>query len=101
MRAVDPDGDSITYVAINAPPGFTLNAATGAWSWTPSSSGTYTMAVMPTDAYGNGAPVNLQISVAKGAGESGGGGALPGWLAGLLLLPLVLARRADAGNARA
>ena len=38
VRAVDPDGDSITYVAINAPPGF----------------------------------------------------ALPGWRAGLLLLPLVL-----------
>ena len=90
VRAVDPDGDSITYVAINAPPGFALNAATGAWSWTPSSSGNYAMAVMPTDAYGNGAPVNLQISVAKGGGEDGGGGALPGWLAGLLLLPLVL-----------
>ena len=100
VRAVDPDGDSITYVAINAPQGFTLNAATGAWSWTPSSSGTYAMAVMPTDAYGNGVPVTLQISVAKGSGESGGGGALPGWLAGLLLLPLVLRGARASGTAR-
>jgi hypothetical protein len=100
VRAVDPDGDSITYVAINAPQGFTLNAGTGAWSWTPSSSGTYAMAVMPTDAYGNGAPVNLQISVAKGSGESGGGGALPGWLAGLLLLPLFLRGARASGTVR-
>jgi hypothetical protein len=73
-------------VVVNPPNGFNLNAGTGAWSWTPSSSGDYTLAIMPTDAYGNGAPVTLQINVAKG--DEGGGGALPAWIAVLLLAAL-------------
>jgi hypothetical protein len=87
VRATDADGDAITYVVINAPTGFNLNAGTGSWTWTPSSSGDYTLAIMPTDAYGNGTPVTMQISVAKGSGE-GGGGALPPWVAALLLVAL-------------
>jgi hypothetical protein len=86
VRATDTEGDAITYVVVNPPNGFNLNAGTGAWSWTPSSSGDYTLAIMPTDAYGNGAPVTLQINVAKG--DEGGGGALPAWIAVLLLAAL-------------
>ncbi|HTN48301.1 MAG TPA: S8 family serine peptidase [Burkholderiaceae bacterium] len=91
VKAVDADGDAITYVAINPPSGFNMNAATGAWTWTPGSSGNYTLGVMPTDAYGNGVPASLQINVAKGAGD-GGGGAVPAWVAALLLLALGGAR---------
>jgi len=49
------------------------------------------MAIMPTDAYGNGTPMNLQISVAKASGE-GGGGAFPAWIAALLVAALCITR---------
>jgi len=82
--AVDPDGDAVTYVLVTGPQGLTLNAETGAWSWTPGTAGTFTMSVMPTDAFGNGTPVVATLNVES----SGGAGALTWWLAVLLLLPL-------------
>ncbi len=86
VRGTDPDGDSITYVLVEGPPGLTLNASTGAWSWTPTSAGTFGVTVVPTDAYGNGTPVNFTISVAKDPNAKDGGiGALPWWLAPVLL----------------
>jgi MprA protease rhombosortase-interaction domain-containing protein len=43
---------------------------------------------MPTDAYGNGTPVNFTITVAPDPNaKDGGGGAVPWWLAVLLLAP--------------
>ncbi len=90
VRGTDPDGDAITYVLVEGPPGLTLNASTGAWSWTPTSAGTYAVTIMPTDTYGNGTPVNFTISVAKDPNAKDGGiGALPWWLALLLLVPAV------------
>ena len=37
--ATDPDGGALTFAATNLPAGATLNATTGAFSWTPTSSG--------------------------------------------------------------
>ncbi len=90
VRGMDPDGDAITYVLVSGPPGFTLNASTGAWSWTPTTDGTQGVTVMPTDAYGNGTPVNFVMTVAKDPNaKDGGGGALPAWIALLLFVPFV------------
>jgi Putative Ig domain len=89
VRASDPEGDAITYVLVSAPPGLTLDAATGAWSWKPGSDGDYTMTVMATDAYGSSSPVNVALNV-----EKGGIGAMPWWLVALLVVPV--ARRYSA-----
>jgi serine protease len=89
VKGTDPDGDAITYVLVAGPPGFNLNASTGSWSWTPTSAGSQGVTVMPTDAYGNGTPVNFVVSVAKDPNaKDGGAGALPWWLLALLLVPL-------------
>jgi hypothetical protein len=94
VRGTDPDGDAITYVVVAGPTGFTLNAGTGAWSWTPSSAGTHGVTVVPVDAYGNGTASNFVITVAADpkAKDSGGGGVLAWWFAALLLIPAVRRR---------
>jgi glucose/arabinose dehydrogenase len=55
--ATDPDGDAITFgLGPGAPPGSSINANTGLFSWTPdpySSTGTYSVTVTATD---NGSP---------------------------------------------
>jgi len=97
VRGSDPEGDAITYVLAAGPPGLTVNAATGAWSWTPTSAGTYGVTIVPTDAYGNGTPVAFAITVEKDPNaKDGGAGALPGWLALLAALACVGRRRAQA-----
>jgi hypothetical protein len=94
VRGSDPEGDAITYVLAAGPPGLTVNAATGAWSWTPTSAGTYGVTIVPTDAYGNGTPVAFAITVDKDPNaKDGGAGALPAWLALLLALACVPRRR--------
>ncbi len=91
VRGSDPESDTITYVLVAGPPGLTVNASTGAWSWTPTSAGSFGVTVMPTDAFGNGTPVNFTITVAPDPNaKDGGGGALPGWLALLLFAPACL-----------
>ena len=90
VRGTDPEGDPITYVLVAGPPGLTINASTGAWSWTPSSAGTFGVTVMPVDSFGNGTPVSFNISVTADPNkkDDGGGGALAWWL-----LPLLPAAR--------
>jgi serine protease len=85
VRGSDPESDAITYVLVAGPPGLTVNASNGTWS--PTSAGSFGVTVMPTDAYGNGTPVNFTITVAPDPNaKDGGGGALPWWLAVLLLV---------------
>jgi hypothetical protein len=95
VRGTDPEGDPITYVLVAGPPGLTINASTGAWSWTPASAGTFGVTVMPVDSFGNGTPVNFNISVTADPNkkDDGGGGALSGWLALLLAIPALRRRR--------
>lgn len=53
--ATDVDaGQTNTFSLVNAPAGATIGASTGAFSWTPSTAGTYTFTVKVTD---NGSPV--------------------------------------------
>lgn len=90
LKATDADGDAITYVLVSGPPGLTLDAATGAWTWTPKSAGNQGMTVMPADAYGNGGQVSIAFAVAPDPNEKkgiGGIGAVPWWAALLLLVP--------------
>jgi len=49
--ATDPDGGALTFAATNLPAGATLNATTGAFSWTPTSgqAGNYPVTVTVTD----------------------------------------------------
>ncbi len=42
-------GDAVTYQADNLPPGAVFNAATGAFSWTPTQAGTYSFVVSASD----------------------------------------------------
>jgi hypothetical protein len=100
VRGSDPESDTITYVLVAGPPGLTVNANTGAWSWTPTSAGSFGVTIMPADAYGNGTPVNFTITVAADPNaKDGGGGALPWWLA-LLLLALAGVRTTRLGLPR-
>jgi C1A family cysteine protease len=51
VRATDSDGDTLTYTADNLPTGASLDAGSGAFSWTPSftQAGTYTIRFRVTD----------------------------------------------------
>ncbi|MFZ5470844.1 MAG: putative Ig domain-containing protein, partial [Myxococcota bacterium] len=55
LSASDPDGNGLTYSATGLPTGATLNAATGAFSWTPTylQAGSYQVTFIVTD---DGAP---------------------------------------------
>lgn len=53
--ATDPDaGQAISYSLVNAPAGASINSTSGAFSWTPTTTGTYSIIVRATD---NGSPV--------------------------------------------
>jgi len=54
LAAVDPDGDAITYSAVGLPAGAALNAATGAFSWTPgyTQNGVYNVTFRASDPFG-------------------------------------------------
>jgi serine protease len=90
VRANDSENDRITYVLVTGPQGLTLDAASGNWSWTPTTPGTYNVTVMPTDPYGNGPQQTFTVTVNDE--KAGGGGALPLGLL-LLLAPALLRRR--------
>ena len=107
VTASDLDGDRITYVLTTGPSGLTMNAATGQWAWTPATSGTYTMTVMPSDSLGNGTAQTYTFNVAaatsapptgSASAPSGGGGALHWWI-GLVLLSASAVRRRATLNA--
>jgi subtilisin family serine protease len=102
VTGVDPDGDTITYVLTSGPPGLTMSAANGQWSWTPNTVGTFTMTVMPADSVGNGTAMSYTLNVAAPASppsgsanapSSGGGGTTPAWIVPLLILATIARRR--------
>ncbi|MCJ8164629.1 DUF4082 domain-containing protein [Pontibacter sp. E15-1] len=70
--ATDPDaGQQLSFSLVGAPTGAAIAAATGAFSWTPTSEGTYTFSVRVTD---NGTPVlsdeeQITVTVSPAGGE--------------------------------
>ncbi|HLE96040.1 MAG TPA: putative Ig domain-containing protein, partial [Candidatus Thermoplasmatota archaeon] len=70
VHGTDPDGDALTYAATGLPSGATLNAATGAFSWKPTSSqvGTHAMTFRTSDGELVDAE-QVRIFVAAGAGQ--------------------------------
>lgn len=104
VRGTDPENDTLTYVATGLPPGATLAAATGQFSWpnVGASPGTYSFTVFANDGTVNGAPITVTVNVTSPppppSGGGGGGGALaPLGLAVLALMQALAAwRRTDA-----
>src|SRR6266571_1328560 len=64
LKAADPDGDMLTYLADNLPAGATLDAQTGVFRWTPHlfQAGAYTVAFSVTDGNGS-ASETVQLTV--------------------------------------
>jgi len=52
VEATDPDGDSLTYVAVDLPGGSSFNTSTQYFTWVPSVSGEYTVTFKATDSKG-------------------------------------------------
>jgi hypothetical protein len=70
VSAVDPDvpGDTLTFSLVGAPPGVTIDAATGVLSWTPSEEdgpGTFTFDVAVKDASGASDQKPITVVVAE------------------------------------
>ena len=66
VHATDPDGQALTYSAAPLPGGASLNAGTGAFSWTPNfgQSGTYSVGFHVTDSMGAADSERVTIAVA-------------------------------------
>lgn len=62
LSGSDPDGDTITYCAVNPPSNLTLNSSTGAVSWTPNHTqvGSNTLVFYATDEASCGTAQNVQ-----------------------------------------
>jgi len=98
--ATDPDGDTLSYTALQPrgalPTGATFDPATHTLTWTPNAVGSTTVVVTADDGYGGQAQLIVTLDVVAGGGCTSGG--IPGPLA-LLLCAMLLARmrrRADA-----
>jgi formylglycine-generating enzyme required for sulfatase activity len=58
LRATDPDGDPVVFAASELPPGASLDASTGAFSFTPQAAGTWRIAFTVTDTPRTGTPLS-------------------------------------------
>lgn len=63
FTAVDPDSGGVIYDLVNAPPGATIDATTGAFRWLPTDSGTFTFAVRATDIAGVSTTADVTVTV--------------------------------------
>ena len=73
VEASDPDaGDALTYSLDAAPPGMTVDAATGAIVWTPAIAqiGNHAVTVRVTDRGGLFPTQSLTVTVAPGSGPN-------------------------------
>ena len=67
--ATDANGDAITYSASNLPPGISFNAATRAFSGTPTGTGTWTVTYTATDSHGAATSKTFTITVSPPANQ--------------------------------
>ncbi len=63
LQASDPDGDTLTYSASGLPPGLTLGAGSGVIAGTPTTSGSYSVAVTVQDSLGASANTSFTWTV--------------------------------------
>ncbi|XP_046357626.2 uncharacterized protein LOC124135954 isoform X3 [Haliotis rufescens] len=72
FNASDEDSDTITYIAVKKPTGFTLDAATGLATWTPSGNDPVSISVAAKDTKAAQSPVlDVQVRLCKGCGNDG------------------------------
>lgn len=93
VSGMDPENDTLTYVATGLPTGATLAAATGQFSWpnVAAATGTYSFTVFANDGTVNGAPITVTINVTSPPPPPPSGGGGGGALAPLPLVVLCLA----------
>ena len=97
LTSTEPDGEPSTFSAPGLPPGATLDADTGAFSWTPAAGALAGSPYSVTFSAGDGALTDSEVvlltvtpPLPPATGGSGGGGC---GLTGLELLALLLLRR--------
>ena len=83
----------MVFLASGLPPGSSLNAATGVFTWNGAGPiGNYSVTITPNDGTFNGAPQTVSIMVLApkpaSSGGGGGGGGSMGWLDAFVLLSL-------------
>jgi hypothetical protein len=68
LKAVDPDGDSLTYTLVDAPKDMTIDPKSGLIDWTvqPENQEPRTINVKITDGHGGEIVYPLKVSLAKG-----------------------------------
>src|SRR5262249_59187622 len=66
VRAMDPDGDPLTYSLLEAPAGATIHVQTGQLAWTPPAPGTYHFRVQVADGRGGLDVQDYDVTVTAG-----------------------------------
>lgn len=71
VLARDPDGDPVDFTLKGAPPGMTIEPATGliSWEYGPDDEGEYKVTVVAADSEGASVSQELTLSIAPGSGE--------------------------------
>lgn len=88
--ATDAENNPVVFLASGQPPGSSLDAATGVFTWNwAGPAGNYTVTITPNDGAFSGAPQTVPITVtaSEQRSSSGGGGSM-GWFDLLALLSL-------------
>jgi hypothetical protein len=67
VSAVDPDNDTLTYTLDHPPVGMSIDPISGRVSWTPSTTGTFTITVMVSDGHGGNDNQTFSIVVSPGS----------------------------------
>ena len=75
VKATDPEGDAVTYVAKSKPAGATFDPATRTFAWTPQASGDYEVVFEAADAQGTSSTLTVKLKIDPAS--SGGSNTLP------------------------